>query len=388
MVMRGARRLVLLGRTQLPERARWREVPADTREGQAIAEVRALEAMGASVHLGAVDVADGASLHAFLEQYRREGWPAIRGVMHAAGVAVPQMLDQIGDDDFRSGLGAKAMGGWLLHQAFADEELDFFVLFSSVAGIGFSMGMGVYAAGNAFMDGLAQYRAGRGLPATSILWGPWATVGMATQEDVARDFEKRGFHLITPEVGMQVMDHVFGTRPTIRVVLGADWVRQNQTNYPAGVPMMLKGLVDAAEADRAVAAPAAGQGRTVMQKLHAAEAVDRQAILQDVLRDLAARSMRLDVAHIGPDVPLNSLGLDSIISVELKNRIDAQLGTSPSIVEILKGGSVGSLAEILLPRLVFDAPVVEEAGVGVDELALELAGLSDDDLEALLRGGA
>jgi acyl carrier protein len=211
---------------------------------------------------------------------------------------------------------------------------------------------------------------------------------MATQEDVARDFEKRGFHLITPEVGMQVMDHVFGTRPTIRVVLGADWVRQNQTNYPAGVPMMLKGLVDAAEADRAVAAPAAGQGRTVMQKLHAAEAVDRQAILQDVLRDLAARSMRLDVAHIGPDVPLNSLGLDSIISVELKNRIDAQLGTSPSIVEILKGGSVGSLAEILLPRLVFDAPVVEEAGVGVDELALELAGLSDDDLEALLRGAA
>ena len=85
MVEQGARRIVLLGRSGLPPRADWSAVDPASRTGRRIAAVRELEALGASVHLGAVDVADEPALREFLETFRREGWPPIRGVVHAAG---------------------------------------------------------------------------------------------------------------------------------------------------------------------------------------------------------------------------------------------------------------------------------------------------------------
>src|SRR5690606_24106640 len=83
----GARRLVLMGRNTLPPRSEWTSVDPETRTGRQIAAVRALESRGVSVHLLRADVADEADLARALGQYAREGWPAIKGVVHAAGTA-------------------------------------------------------------------------------------------------------------------------------------------------------------------------------------------------------------------------------------------------------------------------------------------------------------
>ena len=144
-----------------------------------IAAIRELEGLGASVHLAAVDVADEGQLSAFLDEFRAEGWPPIRGVVHAAGVLQDGLLSQLDTAALNAVLRPKMVGGWLLHRLLADAPLDFFVLFSSAGSLLGQPGQGNYAAANAFLDALAHHRRAQGQPALSINWGAWAELGFA-----------------------------------------------------------------------------------------------------------------------------------------------------------------------------------------------------------------
>src|ERR1700730_16502785 len=190
MVERGARRLVLLGRSTLPPRSTWSAVAAEhaltaepsvvgTRAAAQIAAVRELEALGASVHLGSVDVANEAELRAFFDEFRAEGWPPIRGVVHAAGVLRDGLLADLDAAAMDSVMRPKVMGGWLLHQLLHDAPLDFFVLFSSAGSLLGQAGQGNYAAANAVLAALAHPRRAQGQPALTINWGAWADLGFA-----------------------------------------------------------------------------------------------------------------------------------------------------------------------------------------------------------------
>ena len=109
--------------------------------------------------------------------------PPLRGVLHASGVLDDGVLLQMDRERFARALAPKVQGAWNLHEATRDAPLDFFVLFSSVSCLLGSPGQGNYAAGNAFLDALAHYRRGLGLPALSVNWGPWAGAGMAAARD-------------------------------------------------------------------------------------------------------------------------------------------------------------------------------------------------------------
>ncbi len=348
MVSRGAHRLVLTGRTPLPPRSRW----ASAEEGGSLAgriqAVRELEALGASVRTAALDAADGAALDALLKELRDEGWGPVRGVFHAAGVSAPQLLLNLEPEQLRATLEPKLAGGWLLHDRLRDEPLDFFVLFSSVAGLGFSMGMADYAAGNAFLDGLAAYRRSRGLAANSLDWGPWGEVGMASPEEVARAFVQKGFLLIHPAEGLKVMERVFEHDPVQSVVLGADWSVAPQRNYPTGPPPLLR-LVE--EEDTGSAADPEDASVSWRERLAAAGAGEREEVLGQHLRETVARVLRMEPSRVDPAASLGSFGLDSMLAVELRNRVESTLGAGPSLVELLQGASVIDLAEVLLPRL-------------------------------------
>ena len=179
MVEQGARRLILMGRSQLPPRAQWNSAEPGSRLAHQIAAIREMEALGASVHLASVDVADEVQLSAFLDEFRAEGWPPIRGVVHAAGVLQDGLLVQLDTAALNSVLRPKMMGGWLLHRLLEDAPLDFFVLFSSAGSLLGQPGQGNYAAANAFLDALAHHRRAQGRPALSINWGAWSGLGFA-----------------------------------------------------------------------------------------------------------------------------------------------------------------------------------------------------------------
>ena len=159
LIRRGARHLVLLARTQLPPRGEWRHVPQTTALGQMIQAVLELEASGASVYPGGVDVSDERALKAFFESYERDSRPPIRGIVHAAGVLKHAAASAMTSQEFDELLAPKA-GAWNLHRIFENTPLDFFALFSSASAILGSPRLGGYAAANAFLDGLARYRHG------------------------------------------------------------------------------------------------------------------------------------------------------------------------------------------------------------------------------------
>jgi acyl transferase domain-containing protein/acyl carrier protein len=392
MVERGARRLILMGRSGLPPRAQWSAVDPSLPVAGRIAALRELEALGASVHPAMVDVADEGALAAYLAEFAREGWPPIRGVLHAAGVSQPQLLLQMSPVELVAALQPKLAGGWALHRLFARTPLDFFVLFSSVAGLGFSMGMSDYAAGNAFLDALAQHRRAMGLPAASIAWGAWAEIGMASAATVARDFVNRGFAPIPPELGLHAMERVLEHDPVHAVVLIADWQVAARKNYPVAPPVMLGPVLAEGEAGREAAAePSLSSADLFQQLAGTADPATRRALLESHLGDLTSRALGLDRSRLDPEQSLNALGLDSMLAIELRNRIETSLGASPSLAELLQEASVASLSDLLLPRLDLAAggdvpgPVapLELAPEGVDRrLAVEV------EPELALRGAA
>ncbi len=352
LVERGARRLVLVGRTPLPERRKWHTVAPDSSVGRQLAAVRELEALGASVHAVALDVTDEKRMREFLEDFKREGWPAIRGVIHAAGVVQPRRFAELEASHLRDTLAPKLAGGWNLHRLLAAEPLDFFVLCSSVNALGFSMGVADYAASNAFLDGLAHSRRNEGMQALSVNWSAWDEVGMASEEQVAHDFERRGIIPIRPAQGVEALERSLQHDLRQVVVLAADWQRILRTGYPTvETPAMLGPIAEQLQAS-GPSTETLGQQENVRARL--AEAADdstRRGVLEDFIGDVVARTLRLPLEQVDRQQLLQTLGLDSIIAVELRLQVVSGLGVGPTLIELLQGASVTSLAAMLLSRL-------------------------------------
>ena len=236
VVEQGARRLILLGRTKLPPRSNWSSVETGSRLARQIAAIRELESLGSSVHLAPVDVADEGELNGFLNAFRAEGWPPIRGVVHAAGVLQDGLLVQLDAAAFDTVLRPKMAGGWLLHRLLRDDPLDFFVLFSSAGSMLGQPGQGNYAAANAFLDALAHHRQAQGQPALSINWGAWAGQGFADSvggKRLAARLALLGISSIAPEQALELLGRLLGRSAPQVVAVPVDW-KQYREFYPAG----------------------------------------------------------------------------------------------------------------------------------------------------------
>ncbi len=164
---RGARHLVLVGRSEPSEEAR--------------SQLEDLETAGVQVvDPQAATSATRAGGRACLSDIRGE-LPPLRGIFHLAGVLDDGVLREQTRERFDRVMAAKVHGAWNLHELTRDDRLDLFVLFSSAAALLGSPGQGNYAAANAFLDALAHHRRWEKLPALSVNWGSWAEVGMAAR---------------------------------------------------------------------------------------------------------------------------------------------------------------------------------------------------------------
>ncbi|MEM7482781.1 MAG: amino acid adenylation domain-containing protein [Acidobacteriota bacterium] len=341
LVARGIRRVILLGRTPMPPRGAWRELPAGSRNAQRAQRIRKLEALGAAVHLAAVDIGEASELAAFLDQYETEGWPPIRGVVHAAGVLRDGVVSQMDAEQFRSAWRPKARGAWLLHSAFEDQPLDFFVLFSSVAGTLGSPGQGNYAAANAFLDGLARYRRARGLPALAVAWGPWRHLGLARQDLRAGQY---GVETLGPRQCLDALDRLMAAGVTEAVVTALDPERFVEARPAARA--FLGELLNENGEHAATGAP--DLDRAALLALSGDELDER---LGDELQRLVGRLLAVGSEQLPLDRPLNRMGLDSLIALELKNGIQAGTGVEVPMEELISGPSVAELLDIVRHRL-------------------------------------
>ncbi|MER5556906.1 SDR family NAD(P)-dependent oxidoreductase, partial [Streptomyces sp. NPDC002793] len=342
---RGAPHLVLAGR-------RGADAPG-------VAELAAeLTAAGTEVTVAACDVGDRTALDALLAEHPPNA------VVHAAGSGGFGTLDDATETGTAAVLAAKVNGARHLDDALRDADLDAFVLFSSVAGTWGSGGQSAYAAANAALDALAARRAARGLPATSVAWGPWHGSGMAGAEDTADYLRRRGLRPMDPAKALDALGAAVDGGDVCVAVADVDWGRFLPAFTAVRPQRLFDGLPLAThQGTSGERAEEDAAGSAFAVRVAALGTKERRRELVELVRDgVAAVLGHRDTEAIAPRRAFTDLGFDSLTAVELRDRLAAATGFT------------------LPATIVFDHPTPAALAGHLDDLAL---GTDGDDAAAV-----
>jgi NAD(P)-dependent dehydrogenase (short-subunit alcohol dehydrogenase family)/acyl carrier protein len=363
LIDEGARHIVLTGR---------RRPDAATE-----AVLNGLREKGATVAVVAADIAVASDVDRVMTAAAK---PALAGIIHAAGVLDDGMIADMDLARMDRIMAPKVAGAWMLHQATRHLKLDFFVLFSSVAAIIGNLGQSGYAAANAFMDGLAAHRRRRGLAAVSINWGPWAETGMAANLEVDR-FAAQGIQPLSPAAGLRALKRVLTENPVQAVVADIDWASYGSAhglNRKAG---LFSGLVTQGSPQGSQVKQDDGKApvaRDIVAELRAVLPVERGELIREYLRDLARQTLGyVKGEHIAIDQPLVDQGFDSLMSVDMRNRLNRALGRALPASLLFDYPTLDRVARYLLETVIaFDeAPQVETPAATPEQLLAEIEAL-------------
>jgi acyl transferase domain-containing protein/acyl carrier protein len=342
--------------------ARWlcdhgaRHLVLMSRRGETLEHAAALgdlRATGAAVRVVRGDVASRWDVRAMLDAIRASGAP-LRGIIHAAMVLDDAALADLDASRFARVMAPKIAGGWNLHTESAADDLDFFVMFSSIAALLGNPLQANYGAANAFLDALAHARRHAGLPGLSINWGVLSDVGyVARHADVAAYLDRHGYEGFRPDQALRTLGWLIQRDTAQMMAARINWSRWGAaaTRMAAESPR-LRHLVPAA--NEPASAPAAA-GRA-LDMLHALS--DPEARLDSVtqhLRSRVARILGAAPATIEVDRPLTELGTDSMTAVEVTTGINVDFGVELPAVKLLQGVSTRALAALVLEQLRLDA---------------------------------
>ncbi|MFF2352763.1 sulfolipid-1 biosynthesis phthioceranic/hydroxyphthioceranic acid synthase [Kitasatospora sp. NPDC058115] len=320
--LRLARHLAAAGAGRLVLNAR--SAPGES----VLREIQAMRDAGTEVHIERGDIADPGTAERLAAAARATGL-AVRGVLHAAAVVedatVPSITPELLDRDWAP----KTYGAWYLHQATAEDDLDWFCTFSSAAALLGSPGQGAYAAANSWLDGFAAWRHAKGLPATTIAWGAWGEIGRGAVLAEAGDTT-----MITPEEGTYAFDALLrhtrvhtGYLPLAR----APWLTALAKRSP---------FAEAFQDNRGDQA----QSSELRLEFEALPAEERLGWLRRFVAGEAAAIVR---GSVDPSRPFNDYGLDSLGNLELRTRIETNLGIRIAPKAVAENNSAQALAQHL-----------------------------------------
>ncbi|MEO1669330.1 MAG: alpha/beta fold hydrolase [Cyanobacteria bacterium J06631_2] len=286
----GAKNLILLGRSQ----------------PSAIAQekISNLEQQGVEIQIFQTDITDYESLNQIITTQSN-----LRGIIHGAGILKDGLLQNQTWANFQQVISPKVAGAWNLHQATKDLELDFFILFSSVASLIGSPGQSNYTVANAGLDAIARYRQSQNLPALSINWGAWANSGMA----VKQGFSVKGLNLIEPDEGLEALGKLLGSQAQIGVI-SADWQQLSQKFTYLQQSNYFSKLVTAKDI------PA-----EVFSELLATPAEQRPKYLTQYLQKAIAEILQIKPAKLAINASLLDMGMDSLMVMEAINQLKTDL---------------------------------------------------------------
>ena len=283
-------------------------------DAEAEEAIGALRERGVTVQVELADVTNPAAIDEMLARVDA-ALPPLGGVIHSVGVLSDGALTNQSWERFETVLWPKVLGAWHLHRATEDRDLDLFILFSSRVGVMGNPGQANHAAANAFLDQLAGHRRARGLPGQAIAWGAWSEIGEAAEQRDRIDRQRTalGGRWFTPEQGMQAFDQLVGKDTTTSVVMSMDWsvFEEAVEDRPAFLEDLLS--VAAEEAD----SPASSGD--LLSRLR--EAPAREELLVSFLQQEVQAVLRLTSAP-EPTVGFFDLGMDSLMAVELRNRLN------------------------------------------------------------------
>ncbi|MFF3838340.1 SDR family NAD(P)-dependent oxidoreductase [Streptomyces sp. NPDC001930] len=354
LLRRGARHLLLLGRT-----------PAAELGETAKAALAALAADGADIVYRS---ADCDSPTALTEACRvLAGMPPVRGIVHGAGTLPQAALATAAPQDFEAALRGKFTGAWWLHLLSRDWPLDFFVQTSSASALWGNEGRGAYAAANGGIDALAEHRLTQGLKSTTIAYGAWGLDGMA-DADKRRDLARVGIVEMTAAEGCATLADAAPGAGALLIACPVDW--QRFTDVMATVrrrPLFdaLLGTGATAPATTAATGTATGTGgqdtpaaenpatgpTPARDELLAVAEGARAAVAGGHVARLVADALGHDDASDVPqDTGFFDLGLDSIMAVDLSRELSLAFGIRLKVADIFNHPTITALARYIAER--------------------------------------
>ncbi|MFG3716141.1 type I polyketide synthase, partial [Micromonospora sp. NPDC047730] len=310
-----------------------------------------LTALGVRVTVAACDVADRDAVAGLLARLDDDPAP-LTAVVHAAGLNDVVPLVDTDLARLAAVMGGKIAGAAHLDELLGDRPLDAFVLFASIAGVWGSGGQAGYAAGNAYLDALAERRRTRGLAATSVAWGPWADGGMATDE-AQRELARRGLRAMSPADAVHALRVAVGRGRACLTVADVDWATFGPAYASTRPRPLLADLPEVRPADRPAEDEPGDGGQPLREQLLALPGDEQDKLLTDLVRANAAAVL----GHPGPERvkprrAFKELGFDSLTAVELRNRLTRATGLSLPTTLVFDYPDPAAVAGHLLTALV------------------------------------
>lgn len=319
------------------------------------------------IELIEVDLADVESVSRGLAAVRRDG-SVLRGIFHAAGSGEQVALAQLDRARIERVVYAKALGALHLDTLTREDALDFQVYFSSISGSWGTASMAPYAMANRFLDALSAHRNRHGRVTRSIAWGPWASVGLIVKQN-QEGFTALGLRLIEPAQALHLLDRLIGVERAQLQAVDVDWQRYAQSlaldkhlrwfrQQIGTAPVPSGSTVAATDAD-----DFSGGQQTLV-------------LLREMVTQLLGEQLR-DGAELRP---MRELGLTSLLSVELSQKIRHRLGVACRPTVVFDYPSLDALAKDLSDKWskANPAPAVRQpsAAKSDDDRAIAIIGMA------------
>lgn len=295
------------------------------------------------IHVFTADVGEEAEVAKLLERIRAE-LPPLAGIAHLAGVLDDALLGQQSVERFRTTLAAKAFGAAYLDRLTKDDDLDFFIVSSSVSSLFGSPGQSNYATANALLDGLIAQRRAHGLPATGINFGPWGQGGMASSEAATANISAQGLIPLEPSAALAALGEVVANGTGQATVLKANWQRAAKvlgSQRPPILDLVLPSAVGEVVGDS-----------EVLKQLLEIPVPQRAGFVTEFLQKEVQNFLRLASPPAATSRFLD-LGTDSLMAIELRNRLHSQFGGKFTLnaTAVFDYPTIGGLAEYLVAQL-------------------------------------
>jgi len=359
----GARKLVLAGRSEPTL--------------QAMEIIKAMQQQGAEVHTVACDITQPDDVQHLVDVAAQHGH--IQSVFHLAGIRGDGFMRNLDESTFDTVLSAKLDGAWNLHRALNGHEPEFMVFFSSVASVFGSAGQSNYAAGNAALDALASYRRQEGHAALSINWGPWADVGMAADMDERHKerLNEQGYLTIPREAGLKALAFSLSNRHRPRLMVAP--LDRKRISKLANAATLLQNFIETKPVD--LVPPKLPRLASMLNNMPPDQQTKHiEKHLLELVKDLLQEDL---VQQLDVNIGLFDLGMDSLTSVEIKDRLERDLGCKLRSTLAFDYPTIARMAKYLAETLFADSESQQTKPTNVND-AVDLDSFSDEELAAIL----
>jgi acyl transferase domain-containing protein/acyl-CoA synthetase (AMP-forming)/AMP-acid ligase II/acyl carrier protein/NAD(P)-dependent dehydrogenase (short-subunit alcohol dehydrogenase family)/SAM-dependent methyltransferase len=323
----------------------------------------------------------------------KENGLKIKGIIHSAGVLDDAVIMNQTMEKFRNVLEPKAKSAWLLYERTKKSALQFYLMYSSIASVLGSAGQANHSSANSFLDSLSKFIQAKGLRAMSINWGVWSDVGSAAEKGADKQEKISGIETISPSEGISALRKVFDSNIAQLGVFKIDW-----NKYNSQIKNSLTSEMISEETTQEELTGKKNVKESLADKLSHTEEQDQLGLLQEYFRKLISSIMGLEPEDIEPDIPLSSMGLDSLMAIELKNRVNIELGVNLNLVRYMEETDINQLSSELkeqIPKLLDKSANVANAKVKTStekseeekarDLLAGLDNLSEEELDKLLK---